>query len=261
MAAIYKVTARALNLRSAPTRTATAIATMPSGALVSSSGASEDPAWRPVTWNGYSGYASATYLALQVQTGEAPPPANANLPPAPSVETRDRKLEHLHPRVREAVTATLATLNQAGIPFALFEGFRTPERQDWLYAQGRTRPGGIVTRARPWQSYHQYGLACDLVLFENGGWSWNTAGPRAGWWTQMEQVARTHHLRTLSFERPHVEYDGPDWSALQKGAAFPDEGDVSWWENLSLNAARWRRSGRTPAAPPLDLAQRPDLDA
>jgi len=30
-------------------------------------------------------------------------------------------------------------------PFKLDEGFRTPERQAWLYAQGRTRRGSIVT--------------------------------------------------------------------------------------------------------------------
>jgi peptidoglycan L-alanyl-D-glutamate endopeptidase CwlK len=56
---------------------------------------------------------------------------------------------------------------------------RSPKEQDLLYAQGRTLPGKIITWAKGWQSYHQYGLAIDLVLlidrnkdgtFEEASW-------------------------------------------------------------------------------------------
>jgi hypothetical protein len=79
--------------------------------------------------------------------------------------------ERLHPIFREKARELLDRLTAEGIPFRLFEGFRSPERQQYLYAQGRTRPGPIVTHARPWTSYHQYGLAGDFVLFENGAGS------------------------------------------------------------------------------------------
>lgn len=42
--------------------------------------------------------------------------------------------------------------------------FRTYERSDALYAQGRTTPGPIVTNARGGQSAHNFGIAADLVL-------------------------------------------------------------------------------------------------
>lgn len=46
----------------------------------------------------------------------------------------------------------------------VIEGYRGYERSDELFAQGRTKPGPIVTRARAGQSAHNFGLAGDLVL-------------------------------------------------------------------------------------------------
>lgn len=46
--------------------------------------------------------------------------------------------------------------------FRIYEGYRSKERQDFLYEQGRTKPGPIVTKARAGQSAHNYGMAVDL---------------------------------------------------------------------------------------------------
>jgi len=54
----------------------------------------------------------------------------------------------LHPVFRQKAQELLCRLAAENIPFRLFEGFRSPERQQYLYAQGRTRPGPVVTRAR-----------------------------------------------------------------------------------------------------------------
>lgn len=62
---------------------------------------------------------------------------------------------------------------KAGYPLAIFESFRTPQRQDQLYAQGRTAPGKIVTQATGWKSWHQYGVAVDIALLDDGRWSWD----------------------------------------------------------------------------------------
>lgn len=50
-----------------------------------------------------------------------------------------------------------------------YSGLRTPEKQDELYAQGRTAPGGIVTNAKGGESAHQYGCANDWTLWDAGG--------------------------------------------------------------------------------------------
>ncbi|MGZ3397697.1 MAG: M15 family metallopeptidase [Caulobacteraceae bacterium] len=175
------------------------------------------------------------------------------------VDRRDTDPLKLHPVVRAAVSAVLETLHGRGVPFQVFEAFRAPERQAWLYAQGRTRPGGIVTKAQAWQSYHQYGLAVDLVLFRQNAWSWSTAGADAGLWTMMHDVAQAHGLRPLSFEAPHVEFAGPDWKDLQQGRGFPPDGNATWLDAVSEAASRWSANHGAPAAPPLHPPERPAL--
>lgn len=64
-------------------------------------------------------------------------------------------------------------LADAGMLFAMFEGLRTYERQEELYAQGRSKLGRIVTNARAGDSWHNYGLAADYVGYERGIWSWD----------------------------------------------------------------------------------------
>jgi hypothetical protein len=67
---------------------------------------------------------------------------------------RHNDILHLHPVVRTAVVNVFVQLQAEGVPFRIFEAFRFPERQADLYAQGRTKPGDIVTYALPWSSYH-----------------------------------------------------------------------------------------------------------
>ena len=171
----------------------------------------------------------------------------------------DNNLEHLHPVFREKVQALFEKLQAENLPFRLFEGFRTPHRQRRLYAQGRTAaPWTIVTKARPWQSNHQYGLAADFVLFEHNNWSWDDSGPRAKWWSRLHELARQVGLKPLSWELPHLELVGLVTGDLQAGE-YPSGGDDSWAENLEAAIYSW--SG-DPEAPPLprELPDRPGLD-
>jgi peptidoglycan L-alanyl-D-glutamate endopeptidase CwlK len=47
-------------------------------------------------------------------------------------------------------------------PITVIFGVRTVAEQDALYAQGRTKPGKIVTNAKGGQSAHNFGLAVDI---------------------------------------------------------------------------------------------------
>lgn len=44
------------------------------------------------------------------------------------------------------------------------QGFRSMAEQAELYAQGRTKPGNIVTNAKPGQSKHNFGKAFDIAF-------------------------------------------------------------------------------------------------
>lgn len=61
-----------------------------------------------------------------------------------------------------------AFLLPKGVTVEVISGLRSWAAQAALYAQGRTKPGRIVTKARPGSSWHNYGLAIDLGLFKNG---------------------------------------------------------------------------------------------
>ena len=50
---------------------------------------------------------------------------------------RDRDLAKLDASFRERLTAALADLETRGTPFRFVEGFRTVERQQWLFGSGR----------------------------------------------------------------------------------------------------------------------------
>lgn len=50
---------------------------------------------------------------------------------------------------------------ETGDRVVIHETWRNPERQQWLYEQGRSRKGPIVTNAT--RSMHSLGLACDIV--------------------------------------------------------------------------------------------------
>src|SRR4030095_5509597 len=143
-------------------------------------------------------------------------------------------------------------------PFRLFEGFRSAQRQEYLYAQGRTRPGAIITKAPPWSSLHQYGVAGDFVLFESG-WSWDDSGTRERWWDRLHEAGYAHGLMPLSWEQPHLQLADVSIEDLRDGH-FPAGGDLSWAECLEVAILSW--SG-TPPAPllPAILPARPPLAA
>jgi peptidoglycan L-alanyl-D-glutamate endopeptidase CwlK len=97
--------------------------------------------------------------------------------------TLDR-IKLLHPKLRDEAVLLyddiIKTLTGRAIcRFAYTH--RTFAEQDALYAQGRTKKGTKVTNARGGQSYHNYGLAIDIVLLvdadKNGTFetaSWDT---------------------------------------------------------------------------------------
>lgn len=75
-----------------------------------------------------------------------------------------RDKSRLHPRVRELCAEFERRCREAGLNVLVTETFRTVQEQDALYAQGRTKPGSIITRCKgaDYQSPHQWGVAFDF---------------------------------------------------------------------------------------------------
>src|SRR5437660_3691972 len=83
------------------------------------------------------------------------------------------RLQKVHPELAKRVTELIQALQAQGMQVEVVQGLRTFEEQDELYAQGRSKPGQIVTRAKGGQSNHNYGIAVDLCPFVNGQPQWN----------------------------------------------------------------------------------------
>jgi peptidoglycan L-alanyl-D-glutamate endopeptidase CwlK len=81
-----------------------------------------------------------------------------------------QRVNLLHPKIVTDFTNFITdTEDGLGIVIRIVQGLRTFEQQGAIYAQGRTMPGNIVTWAKAGQSYHNYGLAVDIVpLLDNG---------------------------------------------------------------------------------------------
>ena len=86
----------------------------------------------------------------------------------------DRDPQNLCPWFAERFSHALAECQSLGFRVSLFEGYRSPERQQELYDQGRATRGKIVTHAKPFQSWHQFGLAADIAYrTPDGKWTWD----------------------------------------------------------------------------------------
>lgn len=100
--------------------------------------------------------------------------------------TLDR-IKLLHPAVREEASKIYEEICDAltGRAICRFAyTIRTFKEQDDLYAIGRTKPGNIVTQAKAGRSYHNYGLAFDIVLLKDA--DGNGTYETASWETNID---------------------------------------------------------------------------
>lgn len=94
-----------------------------------------------------------------------------------------RKIVDCHPRLQPLVHRFLEQCVHKGLDVLVTCTWRSPQEQDDLYAQGRTKPGRIVTNARAGQSAHNVTLnglpaacAIDIVPLRNGKPVWGLSG-------------------------------------------------------------------------------------
>ncbi|MEK4715321.1 M15 family metallopeptidase [Sporosarcina sp. FSL K6-5500] len=79
-----------------------------------------------------------------------------------SVKSANRNVNDLHKVAQEACRLFLAECERAGINIFITETQRSQARQNYLYEQGRTRPGNKITWTL--NSNHKGGLAWDIAV-------------------------------------------------------------------------------------------------
>lgn len=75
----------------------------------------------------------------------------------------------LNVTAQKAARKFLAKVTAAGIDARIISGTRTYAEQDEIFAQGRTKPGPVVTAAKGGQSNHNFGIAWDIGIFDGQG--------------------------------------------------------------------------------------------
>ncbi len=114
-----------------------------------------------------------------------------------NVRNADRDLSKLDPEFRRRLERVVERMeSEHGHSITIVEGHRPQARQNYLYEQGRTRPGNVVTWTR--NSNHTQGRAVDVLI--DGSYS-NRVG-----YERLARIAAEEGLNTLGPKDPgHVE--------------------------------------------------------
>lgn len=140
------------------------------------------------------------------------------------------------------VESTMRTMRRENVDMRVTDGFRSFQEQDNLYAQGRTRPGNIVTGARGGQSWHNYGTAVDSTFVnQNGQVHWPENGEYADLWRRYGEVGASNGLTwggnwQRMPDRPHLEYHPGfgDNQAGQLSETLRNRGLEAAWDRMGI---------------------------
>lgn len=139
----------------------------------------------------------------------------------------NNNLSLLSPYFRSRIENALKDVHAAGYDLFIFEGYRSPQRSSYLYEQGRTREGKIVTNAKAWQSFHNYSVACDLWPKINNRWVFDFD------YKKIRDIMVNHGFTCgMDFgDNPHFQLDGGlKWQECK--SITENHGLPAVWQNI-----------------------------
>lgn len=102
----------------------------------------------------------------------------------PSTKT---KLKTLDSDFEDLIIRLINHCHERGINVQVSQALRTDAEQQALYDVGRTKPGKIVTNAKPGTSFHNFAAAADLFFLNDKGEAhWNVNGFKKVWAVAVE---------------------------------------------------------------------------
>jgi peptidoglycan L-alanyl-D-glutamate endopeptidase CwlK len=143
----------------------------------------------------------------------------------------------LHPDLQPKAQKLIELAKAKGIDIVISQTLRTEDEQQALYAQGRTKPGNIVTRVTYPYSLHCWGVAFDVAVIINKQASWIAAhfdvvGPIG------ESLGLKWGGRWQNFpDKPHFELPGYNTSELVKKYGTP-ENFIKTWKDEPVKEAK-----------------------
>lgn len=145
-------------------------------------------------------------------------------------DTSLARLSQVHPKLKDLTIQLGGQLAIEGIDLHITQGLRSYDEQAQLYAKGRTVPGSIVTNAPPGHSWHEFGLAVDVVPFDQqGNPDWNPNHPN---WKRIVELGIK--LGLFSGTEFHSICDTPHFQLTGELPVSPDDATRSAYENGGL---------------------------
>ena len=149
-----------------------------------------------------------------------------------------RDITALHPLLQVKIAELKLKCEKAGLKIGIGECLRTVAEQDALYAQGRTKPGSIVTNARgsTYSSQHQWGIAFDFYRNDGKGAFYDLDG----FFTKVGALAKQVGLGwggdwKSPVDKPHVYL--PQWGSTTSALRSAYGGVAAWiWSALIFGA-------------------------
>uniref|UniRef100_A0AAU8B1I0 L-Ala-D-Glu peptidase like protein n=1 Tax=Dulem virus 35 TaxID=3145753 RepID=A0AAU8B1I0_9CAUD len=146
-----------------------------------------------------------------------------------------RDITLCHPKLQKLAAQLVEECGRQGFKIKIGETFRTKEEQDALYAQGRTKPGQIVTNSpgSSYSSFHQWGTAFDFYRNDGKGAYYDNDG----FFTKVGQIGASLGLEwggnwKSIVDKPHFQL--PDWGSTTKRIKIlysnPEEFMKTWAE-------------------------------
>ncbi len=159
------------------------------------------------------------------------------------------RLNGLQPETRDRAYRLFDRAEREGLGICIVSGLRTYAEQRALYAQGRTKPGKIVTNAEPGESYHNFGLAFDFAVMKGGSLVWNPEHPD---WKAFVRLGKEAGFAwggdwTSFRDYPHLHLaSAPSLAKLRerfpRGWTVKDQ--TPWRTRNQLPLKRWNRDGK-----------------
>ena len=139
-----------------------------------------------------------------------------------SIDARSAKnIATLHQELQPLATKLIELAKELGINAKVIAGLRTYAEQEALYAQGRTKPGKVVTKARGGHSIHNFGLAFDVGVFSDDDNTYHGESPSYRTLGEIgEGLGLAWGGRWKFVDEPHFEYKhGKTLAALRDALA------------------------------------------
>lgn len=151
-----------------------------------------------------------------------------------------QRIELLHPKLRveaKTIYTEIFAVLTGKSRFRVVSTLRTYAEQTALYAQGRTKPGEIVTDGQAGSSNHNFGLALDfaLIVDTDGNGTFETTS-----WNRdkdFDADGKADWMEVVAIFKKHGWAWGGDWKSLKDYPHFEKTMGVTLSNARALKAA------------------------